>query len=72
VVGYGNAEKHQVQEMVRLLLSLTTLPEPQDAADALAVAICHFHHAGLAQRILAAETRAKLTSAVSTPRRVSR
>ena len=72
VVGYGNAEKHQVQEMVRLLLSLTTLPEPQDAADALAVAICHFHHAGLAQRILAAEPRAKLTSAVSTPRRVSR
>ena len=72
VVGYGNAEKHQVQEMVRLLLSLRTLPEPQDAADALAVAICHFHHAGLAQRILAAEPRPKLTSAVSTPRRVSR
>ena len=49
VVGYGNAEKHQVQEMVRLLLSLATSPEPQDSADALAVAICHFHHAGLAQ-----------------------
>jgi crossover junction endodeoxyribonuclease RuvC len=72
VVGYGNAEKHQVQEMVRVLLSLKTLPEPQDAADALAVAICHFHHAGLAERVLAAETRAKLTSAVSTSRRVSR
>ena len=55
VVGYGNAEKHQVQEMVRVLLSLATAPEPQDAADALAVAICHFHHAGLAQRILAAK-----------------
>ena len=51
VVGYGNAEKHQVQEMVRVLLSLTSPPEPQDAADALAVAICHFHHAGLVQRI---------------------
>ena len=63
VVGYGNAEKHQVQEMVRVLLSLNILPEPQDAADALAVAICHFHHAGFSQRILAAETRTKLSNA---------
>ena len=48
VVGYGNAEKHQVQEMVKTLLSLDDLPEPHDAADALALAICHFHHsAGL-------------------------
>ena len=62
VVGYGNAEKHQVQEMVRILLSLNILPEPQDAADALAVAICHFHHAGVTQRILAAEARAKLSN----------
>ncbi len=62
VVGYGNAEKQQVQEMVRLLLSLNILPEPQDAADALAVAICHFHHAGVTQRIIAAEERAKLSS----------
>ncbi len=62
VVGYGNAEKHQVQEMVRVLLSLNTLPEPQDAADALAVAICHFHHAGVTQRILAADARAKASS----------
>lgn len=61
VVGYGNAEKHQVQEMVRVLLSLNILP-PQDAADALAVAICHFHHAGVTQRILAAEARAKLSN----------
>lgn len=51
VVGYGNAEKHQVQEMVRLLLSLKTIPAPHDAADALAVAICHFHHATFAQKI---------------------
>lgn len=51
VVGYGNAEKHQVQEMVRLLLALKTIPAPHDAADALAVAICHFHHANFAQKI---------------------
>jgi crossover junction endodeoxyribonuclease RuvC len=72
VVGYGNAEKHQVQEMVRVLLSLTSLPEPQDAADALAVAICHFHHAGLAQRILAAQARLRPTPAVAPRRRASR
>jgi crossover junction endodeoxyribonuclease RuvC len=69
VVGYGNAEKHQVQEMVRVLLSLEHVPEPQDAADALAVAICHLHHAGLAQRLLATGARVKL-KAVETRRRV--
>ena len=53
VVGYGNAEKHQVQEMVRLLLSLKSVPSPHDAADALAVAICHFHHAAFKERIAA-------------------
>jgi len=72
VVGYGNAEKHQVQEMVRILLSLTSAPEPQDAADALAVAICHFHHAGLTQHIVAAEARMKLTALAATRRRVPR
>lgn len=41
VVGYGRAEKHQVQEMVKLLLNLKEIPKPDDAADALAVAICH-------------------------------
>ncbi|MFZ1701813.1 MAG: crossover junction endodeoxyribonuclease RuvC [Pyrinomonadaceae bacterium] len=51
VVGYGNAEKHQVQEMVRILLGMKTIPTPHDAADALAIAICHFHHAGLADRL---------------------
>jgi len=45
VVGYGRAEKHQVQEMVRLLLGLSEAPTPHDAADALAVAICHLHSA---------------------------
>jgi crossover junction endodeoxyribonuclease RuvC len=43
VVGYGRAEKHQVQQMVKLLLGLAVLPSPHDAADALAVAICHSH-----------------------------
>ena len=51
VVGYGNAEKHQVQEMVRLLLKMKTAPTPHDAADALAIAICHFHHAGMQDKI---------------------
>jgi crossover junction endodeoxyribonuclease RuvC len=41
LVGYGRAEKKQVQEMVRLLLKLDIPPEPLDASDALAVAICH-------------------------------
>lgn len=51
VVGHGNAEKHQVQEMVRLLLRMKTVPQPHDAADALAIAICHFHHAGTRNKI---------------------
>ncbi len=41
VVGYGRAEKHQVQEMVKLILKMQIIPKPVDAADALAVAICH-------------------------------
>jgi crossover junction endodeoxyribonuclease RuvC len=43
VVGYGRAEKHQIQTMVRLLLDLPGIPSPDHAADALAVAICHAH-----------------------------
>jgi len=43
VVGYGRAEKPQVQHMVKLLLGLASVPTPHDAADALAVAICHVH-----------------------------
>jgi crossover junction endodeoxyribonuclease RuvC len=46
VVGYGRAEKQQVQEMVRLLLGLPAVPQPHDAADALAIAICHLHTTG--------------------------
>jgi crossover junction endodeoxyribonuclease RuvC len=48
VTGYGNADKAQIQEMVRLLLRLEKVPHPDDAADALAVAICHLHSARLA------------------------
>jgi crossover junction endodeoxyribonuclease RuvC len=43
VVGYGRAEKQQVGQMVKLLLGLAAAPTPHDAADALAVAICHLH-----------------------------
>jgi crossover junction endodeoxyribonuclease RuvC len=43
VVGYGGADKNQVQQMVRVLLNLEDIPRPDDAADALAVAICHLH-----------------------------
>lgn len=43
VVGYGNADKKQVQLMVKHILGMDTMPRPDDAADALAVAICHLH-----------------------------
>ena len=41
VVGYGNATKHQVQDMTKRLLQLSTMPKPDDAADAIAIALCH-------------------------------
>jgi len=44
VVGHGNASKFQVQKMVQVILNLRETPEPEDAADALALAICHAHH----------------------------
>ncbi len=46
VVGYGRAEKQQVQEMIKILLNLSAVPKPDDTADALAMAICHAHTAG--------------------------
>ena len=80
VVGHGNAEKFQVQQMVKTLLSLRSVPEPHDAADALAVAICHFHHARSAERLMSAQTGTILATAnlsrnsirVPSRRRVSR
>ena len=46
VVGYGKAEKHQVQEMVKNILHLSEIPKPDDTADAVALAICHGHSSG--------------------------
>lgn len=51
LVGYGRAEKRQVQEMVRLQLEMDDIPRPDDAADALAVAICHIHARRVAARL---------------------
>ena len=51
VVGYGRADKNQVQDMVTMLIRLKEKPDPFDASDALATAICHIHHDGLQQRI---------------------
>lgn len=45
VVGFGRAEKHQVGQMVKMLLGLDVAPSPHDASDAIAVAICHIHSA---------------------------
>ena len=50
VVGYGRAEKSQVQLMVARLLGLPAAPEPPDVADALAIAICHLHTGGTLRR----------------------
>lgn len=46
VVGYGRAEKKQVQEMTKMILNLEKIPKPDDTADALAMAICHAHASG--------------------------
>ena len=74
VVGYGGAEKQQVQEMVRVLLSMKEVPQPHDAADALALAITHLHHTGLAARARqTTPARTKLeTLLAANPRRRAR
>jgi len=51
VAGYGGADKKQMQEMVRLTLRLDKIPRPDDAADALAIAICHAYTAPMLRRI---------------------
>lgn len=51
IVGYGKAEKRQVQEMTRMFLNLPAIPKPDDTADALAVAVCHAHSAVLLNRL---------------------
>jgi crossover junction endodeoxyribonuclease RuvC len=56
ISGYGKAPKSQVQEMVRMLLDLDAVPQPDDAADGLAVAICHLHSARLRNMIDSQQT----------------
>jgi crossover junction endodeoxyribonuclease RuvC len=48
VTGSGRADKRQMQQMIMLLLNLDQIPKPDDAADALAIAVCHLHSAGIA------------------------
>ena len=48
VTGSGRADKRQMQQMITLLLNLDHIPKPDDAADALAIAVCHLHSAGIA------------------------
>ncbi len=51
VVGFGRADKNQVQQLVKMFLSLNEIPKPDDTADALAVAICHAHSASLSNKL---------------------
>ncbi len=62
VAGYGNAGKEQVQQMVRSMLGLSETPEPADAADALAVALCHMQVAEASNRLSAGLKRAAAAS----------
>lgn len=68
VAGYGHADKLQMQQMVRAILSLKEVPQPSDAADALAVALCHIQFAqsqerfGVAARLLAAPRSTRRSS----------
>ncbi len=63
VAGYGHADKIQVQQMVRVLLGLSETPEPADAADALAIALCHMQMLESKARLAAAGLRAELRDA---------
>jgi crossover junction endodeoxyribonuclease RuvC len=70
VVGYGRAEKPQVQHMVKLLLGLAAPPSPHDAADALAVAICHLHSMP-PTRAAAVNRREAAAATIAAPRKPS-
>lgn len=59
VVGYGKADKRQMQEMVRIILDLDHAPQPDDAADALAIALCHAQTAPFKERVAATEAAAR-------------
>lgn len=58
LVGYGRAEKNQVQQMVKVLLHLAKVPKPDDTADALAVAVCHANSCGTVSKMSAAIEKA--------------
>jgi crossover junction endodeoxyribonuclease RuvC len=67
VVGYGRADKRQVQQMIKLLLGLEKAPSPYDASDALAVAICHLHSGfGIRDSRVGARKAGSSTGAAST------
>jgi crossover junction endodeoxyribonuclease RuvC len=72
VTGYGRAEKTQMQHMVKLLLGLDTAPTPHDAADALAVAICHAHTGGAVGHTAAAVPRHLRSWRHATPAQLGR
>ena len=65
LVGYGRAEKKQVQQMVKTILKLDAVPKPDDTADALAVAICHANSSGGSSRLAASIEKALAKEAVS-------
>lgn len=62
VAGFGNASKQQVQQMVRSLLGLPVCPEPADASDALAVALCHAQASRARERLAASLGRRRVSS----------
>lgn len=72
VAGYGAASKHQMQQMVRSLLALPAYPEPPDAADALAVALCHAQLVRARERMAAAMTVRQSTDTRGTRTRPAR
>ena len=72
VAGYGNAVKEQMQMMVRALLRMTETPEPPDAADALAVALCHIQTAQFRARLNRAADGAHSDEVCAAPARLAR
>lgn len=51
VVGYGRADKNQIQQMIKVLMGLNEIPKPDDVADALAVAVCHAHSSSMLEKM---------------------
>jgi crossover junction endodeoxyribonuclease RuvC len=72
VAGFGGASKQQIQQMVKSLLNLPMCPEPADAADALAVALCHAQASRARDRLAASVTRRRVSAAVGSNSRGSR